>query len=733
MKFAQEMLADLRFGLRRHVPMIQQSEAAECGLACLAMIAGYHGYAIDLPSLRRRFGSSLKGVNLTQLVRMASDLHLESRALRLEPKDLSRLKLPCLLHWNGNHFVVLVAVHRQHVVIHDPARGMRVLTLDEFAEDFTGVALELTPAANFQPAQEKASISLRALTGPVQGLRGALLRIFLLALILEVLGILGPFYMQWVIDEVLVINDHHLLKLLGIVYLSVTVFSALFSGLRAWVVIHINATLGVQWAANVFAHLMRLPQSFFEKRHIGDVVSRYGAIQEIRNTITTRLVSASLDGLLGVAILVVIAIYSLQLTAIVLAVFMLYLLLRWLVFYPLRAATERRIFAAARQQTYLLESIRGIQTLKLFNRESDRTARFSNLLVETTNQNIRVQQFSALFDAAQKLLVGVGHVVIIWMATLMVMHAEFTVGMLVAYATFASQFLGRGDKLINAWIEFRMLRLYGERLADIALMPPEDHREATYLGTEPKADLDLEGIHYRYAETDHWVLQNLSLHVEAGASIAITGPSGNGKTTLVKILLGLATPERGTLCYGGVDLQQLGLQRYRSYVAAVMQSDRLFAGSIADNIALANPDAPLEEIVEAAQLAGIHEEISAMTMGYESLVGDMGSTLSGGQQQRVFLARALLAKPRILVLDEATSHLDPAREQEVNAHIRALEITRIVIAHRPDTVLQCDRIYRLEHGLLTEIDREQYRQALWKGQRSLSTPPTTTAATTGDT
>jgi ABC-type bacteriocin/lantibiotic exporters, contain an N-terminal double-glycine peptidase domain len=257
-----------------------------------------------------------------------------------------------------------------------------------------------------------------------------------------VLGILGPFYMQWVIDEVLVINDHHLLKLLGIVYLSVTVFSALFSGLRAWVVIHINATLGVQWAANVFAHLMRLPQSFFEKRHIGDVVSRYGAIQEIRNTITTRLVSASLDGLLGVAILVVIAIYSLQLTAIVLAVFVLYLLLRWLVFYPLRPRRSAGFSRPLASKPICWNPFRGIQTLKLFNRESDRTARFSNLLVETTNQNIRVQQFSALFDAAQKFLVGVGHVVIIWMATLMVMHAEFTVGMLVAYATFASQFLG---------------------------------------------------------------------------------------------------------------------------------------------------------------------------------------------------------------------------------------------------------------------------------------------------
>jgi len=712
MRFADEILADLRFGLGRKVPVILQSEASECGLACLAMIASYHGYQVDLHTLRQQFGTSLKGVNLARLIQMAADLRLDGRPFRLELEDLPKLRVPCVLHWGMNHFVVLTKVRKSSVTIHDPARGTRVLSWSEISEGFTGVALELTPAANFQPAALKPAISLRALTGPVQGLGSALVRILLLALVLEILGILGPFYMQWVIDEVLVVNDRSLMTLLGIGYLAVTIFSALFSALRSWVVIHINAILGVQWAANVFSHLMNLPQSFFEKRHIGDVVSRYGAIQNIRRTITTNLVSAVLDGIMGIAILVVIAIYSVELTAIVVGVFVVYLLLRWAAFHPLRAATERHIFASAKQQTYLLESIRGVQTLKLFNRESDRTARFSNLLVETTNQNIRVQQLSALFGAGQQMLVGVGHVVIIWLATLMVMHSTFTVGMLVAYATYASQFLSRGDGLINAWIDLKMLRLYGERLADIALTPPEAHILPVYEGPDPEPNLELQQVSFRYTTEDPWILKGCQLTVKTGQSVAIIGPSGCGKTTLVKLLLGLIAPEEGVIRMGGIDIHKLGLRRYRAMVAAVMQSDQLFAGSIADNIALASPEAHPSEIEQAARMAGIHEQIAAMPMGYRTLVGDMGSALSGGEKQRIILARALFKKPKVLILDEATSHLDVVRERYINDTVSHLSITRIVIAHRPETILQCQLIYGLAGGTLHAITPEQFKESV---------------------
>ncbi|WP_163097465.1 peptidase domain-containing ABC transporter [Acidithiobacillus ferrianus] len=712
MKFSTTLLDGLRFGFARRVPVILQSEASECGLACLAMIAGYHGLQIDLFTLRRQHAISLKGATLAQLLQIAGNLHLDGRPLRLKIADLSRLILPCILHWEMKHFVVLIKVGTQGITIHDPACGVRRVPWSEVSASFTGVALELLPAANFEPARHKPAISLRALTGPIQGLRGALLRIFLLALVLEVLGVLGPFYMQWIIDEVLVVNDHSLLTLLGIAYLFVTAFSTLFFALRSWVVIHINATLGIQWATNVFSHLLRLPLDFFEKRHIGDVVSRYGAIQNIRRTITTNLVSAVLDGIMAVAVLIVIAIYSFRLTAIVVGVFVLYLLLRQVAYLPLRAVTERHIFAAAKQQTYLLEAIRGVQTLKLFNLEEDRTARYANLIVETTNQDVRVQQLSALFGSAQKLLGGVGHIVIIWLAALMVMKNQFTIGMLVAYATFASQFLSRGDGLVNAWIDFKMLRLYGERLADIALTPPEAHLLPVYEGSDPEPNLELRQVSFRYTTEDPWILKGCQLAVKTGQSVAIVGPSGCGKTTLVKLLLGLIAPEEGDVRMGGIDIHKLGLRRYRAMVAAVMQSDQLFAGSIADNIALASPEAHPSEIEQAARMAGIHEQIAAMPMGYRTLVGDMGSALSGGEKQRIILARALFKKPRVLILDEATSHLDVVRERYINDTVSHLSITRIVIAHRPETILQCQLIYGLAGGTLHAITPEQFKESV---------------------
>lgn len=710
MKFTQDVLADLRFGFGKKTPVILQSEASECGLACLAMIASYHGYDIDLYTLRRRFSASLKGMNLTQIIQIAGELRLEGRPLRLELEDIGKLRHPCILHWNLNHFVVLTKVTPKAITIIDPARGTRVMSWDEVSKSFTGVALELSPAADFAPVALKSAVSIRALTGRVDGLYGALFRIFTLALVLEIFGILGPLYTQWVLDEVLVINDKSLLTILSIAYLAVTLFSAVFYGLRSWVIIEINATLGVQWAMNVFSHLMRLPLDFFEKRHIGDVVSRYGAVQNIRQIITTSFVSAVLDGIMGIAILVVISLYSLRLTAIVLTVFVIYLALRWTFFYPLRAATERHIYAAAKRQTYLLESIRGIQTLKVFNREGERVAKFSNHLVNTTNQDIRVQQLTTLFQVGQRLLSGIAHIVLIWLAALMVMHNTFAIGMLVAFATYASQLLSRGDGLVNAFIEFRMLRLYGERLADIALQPTEPHAVGNYLGVDPEASISIRHLSFRYAENDPWLLQDVCLEIPAGKAIAIIGPSGSGKSTLIKLLLGLLLSQEGEIQMGGVDIRQLGLQRYRSFVSVVMQNDQLFAGSIADNISLTNPESDLSEIVNAAQVAGIHDEIAAMPMGYQTLVGDMGSTLSGGQKQRVLLARALFTKPKILILDEATSHLDVFKERLINQHIRQMQITRIIVAHRPETILQCEQIYQLFRGSVQTITPEQFRK-----------------------
>jgi ATP-binding cassette subfamily B protein RaxB len=690
--------AALQFGWSRRLPMMLQTEAAECGLACLAMIGSFHGHDVDLAGLRRRFSTSLKGVTLARVMEMASQLGFTCRPLKLDLDELPQLRTPCVLHWDLNHFVVLKRADRRGIVIHDPARGIRKLSMREVSEHFTGVALELVPAADFAPVSERQTISLRALTGKVHGLVPALTQILLLALALELFALAGPFYLQWVLDQVLVSADHDLLTLLGLGFFGITVFSALITAARSWAVTWLGATLNVQWASNLFGHLMRLPLDWFEKRHIGDVVSRFGSIQTIQQTLTTQFIGSLLDGLMSLVTLVVMGFYSLWLTALVIGLFLAYGLLRWAIFNPLRQANEEQIACAARQQSELLESIRGAMPIKLANKQDERLARYANATVAAANRDIGIQRLAIAFALGNQLVFGIGRVAMVWIAATLTLKNEFTAGVLIAFIAYADQFTSRAAGLIDKWVDFSMLKLHAERVADIAMTEPEKRAGTVWSGPIPEASIELCNVSFRYAESEPWILHHCNLKVEAGESVALTGPSGCGKSTLAKIVLGLLEPTEGVVKFGGIDIRKLGLDTYRQWVGAVMQDDQLFAGSIADNICFFDAEPSMERIVAAAQAAAIHEGIMAMPMGYQSLVGDMGSSLSGGQKQRLVLARVLYQQSRLIVLDEATSHLDAECEQLVNSTLGQLPISRLVIAHRPETIASAQKIIALQSG-----------------------------------
>ncbi len=693
----------LQFGWRRRLPMMLQTEAAECGLACLAMVASYHGHDVDLTGLRRRFSTSLKGATLARVMTMASQLGFVCRPLKLDLDQLGQLKTPCLLHWDLNHFVVLKDAGKQGIVIHDPARGLRKLSRREISEHFTGVALELIPGADFAPVSERQAISLRALTGKVRGLVPALAQILGLALALEVFALVGPFYMQWVLDQVLVSADHDLLTLLGLGFIGITVFSALVTAARSWAVTWLSATLNVQWVSHLFSHLMRLPLDWFEKRHVGDVVSRFGSIQTIQRTLTTQFIGSLLDGLMSLVTLVVMGFYSIWLTILVTSLFLAYSLIRWAFFNPLRRANEEQIVYAARQQSELLESIRGAMPIKLANKQDERLWRYTNATVSTTNRDIGIQRLGIAFTLSNQLMFGIGRVAMIWIAATLALKNQFSAGMLIAFIAYSDQFTSRAAGLIDKAVDFRMLDLHAERVADIALTTPERRTEMAWNGPIPEASIELRNISFRYAESEPWILRNCNLKIEAGECVAITGPSGGGKSTLAKIALGLLEPTEGDVIFGGIDIRKLGLETYRQWVGAVMQDDQLFAGSILDNISFFDPEVTPAKVEAAARLAAIHDDIVAMPMAYQSLVGDMGSSLSGGQKQRAVLARALYRQPKLLVLDEATSHLDVTREQQVNDAVRLLKITRLVIAHRPETIRMATKVLVLDRPMSAPV------------------------------
>ena len=696
-----EIVGSLDFGGRQRLPVFLQTEAAECGLASLGMIAWFHGHRIDLAGMRRRFTVSLKGATLAYLMQVAGALHLAPRPLRLELEELQQLRAPCILHWDLNHFVVLKFADSRGAIIHDPAFGTRKLTLAEVSRHFTGIALELSPTAEFRPADERRRVRLRDLMGRVSGLHRSLVQIFVVAFALQAIAIITPFYMQWTIDGAVVSSDRDLLTVLGLGFLMLAVIQVLLTALRSWMVLYLGTTLNLQWLANVFSHLLRLPVSYFEKRHLGDVVSRFGAVNTIQRTLTSSFVEALIDGVMAMATFAMMLVYSVTLTCVALAAVSIYGALRYAFYDPLKRATEEHIVHTAKQQSHFLETVRGVQSIKLFGRQEERRSRWLNLVVDSVNQDLVTQKLGLGFRSANGLVFGVERIAIVWLGALLVLDSAFSVGMLFAFVSYKDQFSARVSGLIDKLIELRMLNLQGERLADIVLTPPEqDSPSSPADSIEPS--LEVRALSFRYSDTEPFVVLNCSFHVVPGESVAIVGPSGGGKTTLVKLMLGLLAPTDGKILAGGVDIQKLGIDRYRKLVGTVMQDDQLFAGSIADNISFFDPSPDQRAIERFARLAAVHDDIGAMPMGYNTLIGDMGAALSGGQKQRILLARALYKQPRILFLDEATSALDVQKERAVNEAIRSLNLTRIIIAHRPETIASAERVIVLQGGKVAQ-------------------------------
>ena len=690
----------LTLGWRRRLPVILQTEAAECGLACLAMVLGYHGVTTDLATLRARHAISLKGITLATLSELAQSEKLGFRALRLDLHEMDKVRMPAILHWDLNHFVVLKSVSGDKVTVIDPDVGERRYSLEEVSRHFTGVALELWPDPGFQPREEKTRISLGQLIGQVSGFWPSLAQVLVLSLVLQVFVLTSPLFLQWIVDHVVVSRDTNLLTTLALGFGLLMILQQGVGLLRTWLLLTISTSVRVQWKANIFSHLVRLPLEYFQKRHLGDIVSRTGSIDEIQRVLTSAFVEALFDGLMMLLTLLMMFIYNPQLAWIAILAVSLYLLLRVIWFRPLYMATEEQIVRAANLSTHYLETIRGIRAIKLFSRQLERRNAWQTLLVSETNASLAISKLRIWYGLVRSLLSGTFNLVLLWVGATQILQGSLSVGMLMAFLAYRGQFDARVTGLIDQFIDLKMLKLYGERLADVVLTPGETEvrRNLTERSVENAPEIRLNNVRFRYAEQDPWVLDGLSFAISSGESVAITGPSGCGKTTMANLLLGVLTPKEGDIRIGSVPLGQMGNESWRRLVGTVMQDDTLFAGSIAENICFFDAHPDPARIEDCARLAAIHKDIDAMPMGYQTLVGDMGTVLSGGQKQRVLLARALYKQPQVLLLDEATSHLDIQREAEVNHSISSLNITRIVIAHRPETIGSAQRVIELDKG-----------------------------------
>lgn len=679
----------------RQLPLIRQSEAAECGLASLAMVAAYHGYEADLATLRRRFSISMKGATLKSLIDIAAGLGMGSRAVRCELEELKDLRAPAILHWGLNHFVVLKRVRGEKLEIHDPALGVRALSRDEVSKYFTGVALELTPTDGFQRKRERNILKFSTLVKLTPETLRALVQALVVTLLIECLVLASPFYMQLVIDEAILKGDEGLLGALAVGFGLVLLFNAIATALRGLILQFFGSVLSFEMEARLFHQLVRLPLDWFHKRQVGDVQSRFNSVEYIKQFVSGGAIVAVFDGVFGAFTCGFMFLYSPTLATIVLASVALYTLLRLATLEISRRVAGDYIIADAREQTRFLETIRAAQTLKVAGAENQREALQRNAIAATLNAGIRSGNVNIGYLAVNQVISGLTDVFIVFLGAKAAMAGDMTVGMLSAFMAYKGQFVQRATSLVESLISWRLLDVHLERIADIALHPreakiDEPGHEGTIVGS-----LELRNVFFRYAPGEPEILRSASMRIEAGEFVAITGPSGCGKSTLLKIVTGLYQPSHGEVLIDGRSLTSWSPQAVRSQIGVVMQDDLLLAGSIAENIAQFDDLIDMNRVIECAQYAAIHSDILGMPMGYNSLVGDMGTTLSGGQKQRVMIARALYRNPRILILDEGTAHLDVETERAVSDALGSLAITRIVVAHRLETLSAATRVIPL--------------------------------------
>lgn len=696
-------------GRRRKVPLLRQAETSECGLVCLAMIAAYHGSHRDLAAFRSlREGS--RGMTLADVIDTAKRLRLAARPLRLGVPDLKRLRLPAVLHWRMQHFVVLVSCGRRHCVVHDPAAGRRKVTPSELDASFTGIALELWPATGFRPCKERKTLSFADFAGSFRHLYRYLGLMFCLLMSTQLLALAPPVATQILVDELLLGQDRDWLyrALAGLALIMLT--SILLEALRRWTGLFSGTRLAIDSAAGIMTRFFSLPAGFFHRRHTGDLLSRLESLEPLREALTDHVVNSIVHGSVLLTTLAIMVLYSGALTAVSVAGFSLSILIVVLILPQARRHREQAVRHLAAQDDSLVESIRACDTVKALGLEQSRLAHWHKHFSDATNARVREGRLSIAQQVATDFVGVFEQVLFLGVGITGVLEREFTLGVLFAFMSLRSRFGSALLGLVDAIGKFSLLKIHTGRLSDIALAEPEPAIPAGAITSTIDGSIQAENLTFAY-EPGAWIVHDFRCAIVAGTHVVITGPSGCGKTTLLKLLAGQLVPNSGQVCIDDMDLQLWNHDSVRAQTAFVLQNDSLFQGTIAENICAFDTTPDLARVCVAAVTAEIWRDIQALPMKLATQISDMGRNLSGGQVQRLILARALYRKPAILFLDEATSHLDVVTERRILKNIAALGITVVSVAHRPDVIENAQQVISLSRAPVPaadEFDAAQY-------------------------
>lgn len=682
---------------RRILPVIYQGEHAECGLACVAMVAAYHGHPIDLGLLRERADVSSRGTSLRELIRIADSLRLRSRVVHVEPESIHRLRVPAIVHWDLSHYVVVRRVSKRRVEVHDPNHGRVSIPLNELGRHLSGIAVELSPGQAFQATNEFRGVSLANLVPKDLKVGGRLGAVAASALLAQLLALVAPFYFQVVIDRTLPSFSIQALGWLTALFIVLVLVEWIVKHLRNTAALHLSMLANARLSVSLLERLLRLPLGYFESRTISGLMAKFDSLDEVRTILCEDAVRLLIDLLMCIAFALVMFLYSPALFGVTMLFVLGYAGYRFATFESFRLATQDQIVRKAEQRNHLLQTVQYAHVVKAYGTEGSRLEQWRALLADDLRGDHRINQARSNFDHARDGVTALELMVTGYLCFLQVMAGSMTLGMVFAFLAYKRLFVSSAFGVVEVVFKIKTVGTHMNHLSDLVHTPPTE-----YAGVLPvsRTDFDkpirIERLSFRFRGESSDVFQNVSAVVEPSSRLVIAGPTGSGKTTLVKLLLRLEMPKAGSIRLGDVDVSQLDHHAWLSYIGAVLQGGSLFSATIRENIAYGVAEIDDERVSWAAQMACVNEEIDRLPMGYETYLGDRGGVLSAGQIQRILIARALYRDPAVLIMDEGTANLDQETEAAVLKNLRKLKITTIHAAHRAQVIADATHVVRLE-------------------------------------
>jgi ATP-binding cassette subfamily B protein len=688
---------------QKKVPLKLQMNTVECGAACLAMILSYYGHQTSVSEVRDRCGAGRDGISALGLVRAANAYGLRTRALTVESQELRFVTVPAIIHWDFNHFLVLERWSPRFIDIVDPAQGRRRLGSEEFEQRFTGIVILLEPGVTFAKGGSSPTINARAYASSyVKFAPVSLLQVFGASLLLQFFGLALPILTKVVVDQVLPLGLHNELALLGLGMLILVLAYLVTMALRGLVLLYVQTRIDIRMMVSFFEHLLTLPVRFFQQHSSGDLIARMSSNQIIRDTISNQLISTLLDGSFVLVSFCVLLSQSALYGLVVLCIGLLQVILLLATTRSMHRLSQQVLAAQGKALGYATEVLVGIPTLKAMGAEQAAMEHWSHLYFDGITTSVRQQTATTLLTTALSTISTGAPLALLWLGTAQVLAGQLPLGTMLALNALGIVFLAPLTTLVTSGQHLQLITSHLERISDVLKAQPEQTSPSQLALPQLLGNVRLDHVDFRYDAQTPLILKDLTLDIRAGQKVAIVGRTGSGKSTLGHLLLGLYPPTGGKIYYDEFLLQTLQYQAMRAQFGVVIQNSRLFSGTIRENILLGNAAVEMAQIIQAAQMAEIHDDIMMMPMKYETRVSEDGTVLSGGQRQRIALARALVKRPVLLVLDEATSALDVRTEHAIERNLQGLSCTQIIIAHRLSTVRRADLILVLDQGVIRE-------------------------------